>query len=206
MKLSTKLVLASQSPRRISLLRQIGFEPIVVPSNIPEVFDQGFTPVENAKHLALKKAKEVSQTFQDAIIIGADTIVILDGDLLGKPENENDARNMLRRLSDRTHTVVTGFALLDCSSGKHVMDFASTDVTFRYLPDEEINTYVAGGSPMDKAGAYGIQDDYGAVFVTRIEGCFYNVMGFPLAKFYSRFHEFQSLLKNQGGPEYVKEN
>jgi septum formation protein len=97
---------------------------------------------------------------------------------------------MLERLSGRTHLVVTGFALLERPSDRLVVDFESTKVTFRELPRKEIESYVATGSPMDKAGAYGIQDDYGAVFVSRIEGCYYNVVGLPLSKVHSRLNEF----------------
>jgi septum formation protein len=193
------LVLASASPRRISLLQQLGLAVEVRPSHVPEDFDSGMTPVENATLLALRKAREISRGVRRGIVIGADTIVTIDGELLAKPETQAEAVSMLQRLSGRTHTVVTGFALVDCPSGLSVTDAESTSVTFRVLPSEEIKEYVAGGSPMDKAGAYGIQDDYGAVFVTRIEGCFYNVVGFPLARFYMRLREFQSYLAEQEG-------
>lgn len=194
MKLNKPLVLASQSPRRLHLLRQIGWNPTVIPCDIPEVFDTRKSPAENVKSLALQKAECSGKKVEDGIVIGADTIVVLDGEMLGKPADRADAARMLGLLSGRTHTVYTGIALLDRPSGKHLTDVEATEVTFRQLPPEEIEEYVAGGSPMDKAGAYGIQDDYGAVFVTRIEGCFYNVMGLPLARLYSRMIEFQELL------------
>lgn len=197
MHLIRPIVLASKSPRRISLLRQIGFDPIVIEADVPEDFRDDETPVENALRLALKKARAIEPSVKDAIIVGADTIVVLDGQLLGKPENTQDAHRMLRMLSGRTHTVITGFALLDVPTCKWTTEFEQTRVTFRELPDDEIAEYVSGGSPMDKAGAYGIQDDYGAVFVTRIEGCFYNVVGFPLAKFYSTLKQFQAQLTNE---------
>lgn len=194
MRLLKPIVLASRSPRRVALLRQIGIQPIVAPSQVAEEFDASLSASDNAVALALRKAREVARSVADAIIIGADTIVVVDGAFIAKPEDAADAKRMLRLLSKRTHTVVTGFALVNSPSGESAADFESTDVTFRYLPDEEIEEYVAGGSPMDKAGAYGIQDDYGAVFVTRIEGCFYNVMGFPLAKFYTTLQKFQTHL------------
>lgn len=194
MRLLKPIVLASRSPRRVALLRQIGIQPIVAPSHVAEEFDASLSASDNAVALALRKAREVARSVADAIIIGADTIVVVDGAFIAKPEDAADAKRMLRLLSKRTHTVVTGFALVNSPSGESAADFESTDVTFRYLPDEEIEEYVAGGSPMDKAGAYGIQDDYGAVFVTRIEGCFYNVMGFPLAKFYTTLQKFQTHL------------
>ncbi len=188
------LILASQSPRRIALLRQIGLDPKVVPSNIEETFDPLASPVENALRLAHAKATEVGDRFSDALIIGADTIVVLDDKYLGKPVDSEDAIRMLELLSGRTHVVVTGFALLDRPSNRSVTDFEETKVTFRMIPHEEIESYVAQGSPMDKAGAYGIQDDYGAVFVSRINGCYYNVVGLPLSKLYSRLQEFSTRL------------
>lgn len=197
------LVLASKSPRRIHLLNQIGLRAQVIPSHIPEEFTPRLSPAENAKILALNKAKEVAAHFENAIVIGADTIVVLDGVLLGKPEDEADAKRMLYLLSGRTHTVITGFALVDRPSDTSVSEFESTEVTFRQLPEQEIDEYVAGGSPLDKAGAYGIQDDYGAVFVTRIEGCFYNVVGFPLSKFYLTLKKFEIQLMEQRGLSYV---
>ncbi|MFN0157696.1 MAG: Maf family protein [Bacteroidota bacterium] len=195
MELHKPLVLASASPRRISLLRQIGLSPDVVPSEIDEQFDATKSPDENAMALALAKATQVGNGMVEGIVIGADTIVIIDGRLLAKPANREEAIEMLEMLSGRTHRVCTGFALLDRPSNRTLTDAETTLVTFRQLPREEIETYVAGGSPMDKAGAYGIQDDYGAVFVTRIEGCFYNVVGFPLARFHQRLLEFQSQLQ-----------
>lgn len=197
MKLSKPLVLASSSPRRISLLKQIGLTVTVRPSHVAEVFDEKKSPAENAAALALQKALEISRTVPEGIIVGADTIVVVDGLLLAKPETAAEAIGMLELLAGRTHRVVTGFALVDRPSGRFLTDVEVTEVTFRPLPREEIEEYVAGGSPMDKAGAYGIQDDYGAVFVTRIEGCFYNVVGFPLARFYMRLLEFQSLIAEQ---------
>jgi len=206
MKLLKPLVLASSSPRRLILLRQIGMRPIVVPSDVPEEFDAGKSPVENATELAFSKAKAVSHQFDDAFVVGADTIVLLDGELLAKPVDHEDARRMLKMLSGRTHTVITGLSIIDCPSGESTSVSESTEVTFRVLPDAEIAEYVAGGSPMDKAGAYGIQDDYGAVFVTRIVGCFYNVMGFPLSRFYSSLEAFQASILNRKEERYVGKN
>lgn len=199
MKTSKPLVLASASPRRLHLLRQIGLEPLVRPSHVHEDFDPARTPAENAADLALRKAEEVGRTVPYGIVIGADTIVVVDGHLLAKPDDPAGAVAMLGKLAGRTHVVVTGFALLDRPSGRAVTDTETTTVTFRDLPRAEIEEYVAGGSPMDKAGAYGIQDDYGAVFVTRIEGCFYNVVGFPLARFYQRLREFESQIAGNEG-------
>jgi len=184
------LILASRSPRRIHLLEQIGLRPAVMPCDIPETFDPARSPEENAETLALRKALCVAPNVADGVVIGADTIVVLDGVMLGKPEDAREAERMLGALSGRTHTVVTGFALVDRPSGVRLTAAEKTRVTFRVLPRREIEEYVAGGSPLDKAGAYGIQDDYGAVFVTRIEGCFYNVVGLPLSRLYSALQSF----------------
>lgn len=189
MKLSRPLILASRSPRRIVLLRQIGFDPAVVPCDIPEDFDSLLDPSRNAQILALQKARCIAEGVKDGFIIGADTIVVIDGVMLGKPVDAADARRMLSLLSGRTHTVLTAFAIVERPSDRFVVEVESTLVTFRELPAAEIREYIDGGSPLDKAGAYGIQDDYGAVFVTRIEGCFYNVVGLPLARLYTRLRE-----------------
>jgi len=166
----------------------------VVPSSVPEEFDSALSSEENARRLAFRKALDVGMSVGDAIIIGADTIVVIKGTMLGKPSDAADAVRMLELLSGQTHTVVTAFSLLDRPSNRSVTAAETTRVTFRRLPREEIEEYVAGGSPLDKAGAYGIQDDYGAVFVTRIDGCFYNVVGFPLARFYTALRDFQAQL------------
>jgi len=189
-----ELILASRSPRRIQLLAQIGLDVRVVPCDIPEEFDPAVSPARNAASLALQKARCVASGIADGIIIGADTIVVLDGQMLGKPVDRDDAMRMLSLLSGRTHTVATGIALVDRPSDRSIDAVELTEVTFRTLPRHEIEGYVAGGSPLDKAGAYGIQDDYGAVFVTRIEGCFYNVVGLPLARLYTLLAEFRHQL------------
>jgi septum formation protein len=188
--LSHPLILASRSPRRLALLRQIGLDVVVSPCDTPEIVDQSMTPEQNAESLAVLKARCAAGTVSDGTLLGADTIVVIDGEMLGKPSDEGDAVRMLTLLSGRTHTVCTGFALLERPSGRLVSGVESTRVTFRNLPSEEISEYVRGGSPMDKAGAYGIQDDYGAVFVTRIEGCYYNVVGLPLARVYTELMRF----------------
>jgi septum formation protein len=191
MLLLKNFILASRSPRRQLLLAQIGLEPEIIPCEIDEELDSSRSPAENATSLALQKAKTVAVGISSGIVLGADTIVALDGHMLGKPIDPDDAVRMLEMLSGRTHTVATGFALIDRPSDRYVTGVEETRVTFRAIPRNEIDEYVAGGSPMDKAGAYGIQDDYGAVFVTRVEGCFYNVVGLPLSRFYSTLGEFQ---------------
>jgi len=190
MQLAHPLILASRSPRRIALLQQIGLRPSVVPCDVPEVMDSSLSPEQNAESLSVQKAQCAAKEVRDGIVLGADTIVVINGETLGKPADETDAVRMLRLLIGQTHTVHTGFALLECPSGRLVSGVESTRVTFRTLPTEEIMEYVRSGSPMDKAGSYGIQDDYGAVFVTRIEGCYYTVVGLPLARVYQALRGF----------------
>jgi septum formation protein len=186
-----KIILASRSPRRQSLLRQIGLQFDVQESNVDEALDLMVSPEEYVRALSLKKAEAVGKLVENAFVIGADTIVVLGGRFLGKPADEKDATRMLRQLSGRVHTVCTGFTILDRPSNESITEAEETRVTFRALSDDEISEYVASGSPMDKAGAYGIQDDYGAVFVEKVEGCFYNVVGFPLTKFYVALKRFE---------------
>ena len=161
---------------------------------MPEDLDTTKSPAANAKRIANDKATEVSRHYRNAIVVAADTIVVLGKRVLGKPSSTNDAVRMLRLLSGKEHVVITAFVLLDCRSGKRVSVVERTKVTFRTIGLDEIKSYVASGSPMDKAGAYGIQDDYGAVFVEKVNGCYYNVVGFPLAKFYATYTEFQRSL------------
>ncbi len=189
------LILASQSPRRRQLLRQIGLRFRVIPSHVPERIRKKESPASNAKRIALDKANEVASRVKRGIVIGADTVVVLDHHVLGKPKTAADARRMLRLLSGREHVVYTGFALVDARTGKKRSGAVSTKVRFRPLSTEEIAEYVRSGSPMDKAGAYGIQDDFGAVFVDKVNGCFYNVVGFPLSRF---FIEWKRLLSDIG--------
>jgi septum formation protein len=189
------IVLASRSPRRIHLLRQIGLSFTVQESGVDEYIPEGSVPEEAVCRLSLEKANRVAGRLHDGIVIGADTIVVFDGKILGKPSSKEEAISMLSKLGGKTHTVFTGFAMVDVESKRSYVDYEKTDVTFRRLSKEEIETYVESGSPMDKAGAYGIQDDHGAVFVEKINGCFYTVVGFPLSKFYTSWNMFLEQLK-----------
>jgi septum formation protein len=191
------LILASQSPRRKILLKQIGLKFRVIPSHVSEALSPNESPGDNAKRIAIDKASEVAARLQKGIVIGADTIVVLDHHVLGKPTSKDDAKRMLKLLSGREHSVYTGFALIDVESKKHVAGVEETKVRFRKLDEKEIVSYIDSGSPMDKAGSYGIQDDFGAVFVEKVNGCFYNVVGFPLARFYSTLQRFIAYLELQ---------
>lgn len=182
LKLPAAIVLASSSPRRQQLLRMLGIEPHVAPANIDEEAIRYSSPRQYVELLADQKAARVQQSYPAAIIVGADTTVVLDGTILNKPRNTDEAEQMLRMLSGRTHTVFTGITVRWGTF--RLTDSSATRVTFRTLNDEEIAAYVATGSPLDKAGAYGIQDDCGAVFIQRIEGCYYTVVGLPIELLY----------------------
>jgi septum formation protein len=191
LKLKKTLILASQSPRRKRLLKQLGFEFITIPANLEEDGVGNVSPAKLSAKLAMDKALEVRKKVKkSAIIIGADTIVFLENRILTKPKNKHEAIKILKTLSGKTHTVYTGIALIDTDTGKKASKVQKTEVTFRKLDEEEIRCYVATGSPLDKAGAYGIQDDFGAVFVSHINGCYYNIVGLPLELLYSTLKQF----------------
>ena len=190
------LVLASASPRRAALLRRMGFDFSVVTTEVDETFDPEADPAATAMRLSALKAEAALSGLSGGLVVGADTVVVLDGEMLGKPESRTDAGRMLSRLSGRTHEVYTGFTLIETGTGRRVSGVERTSVTFRRLEAWEIDDYVSTGMPMDKAGAYGIQDRSG-LFVDRIEGCFYNVVGFPLTRFFEG-------LKKLIGPETVR--
>jgi len=170
-----KLVLASASPRRRQLLELLGLIPEVIPSDIDETWRNGEAPGAHAERLAREKA--AVRAGPGSVVIGADTIVVIDGAILGKPADAAEARAMLRRLSGREHEVFTAVAV--AHGGRMASDVARTIVRFRALDDGTIADYVATGEPMDKAGAYGIQG-FGAVLVERIDGDYFTVMGLGL--------------------------
>ncbi|HHC08057.1 MAG TPA: septum formation inhibitor Maf [Actinobacteria bacterium] len=171
------LVLASGSPRRVELLRRAGFSPVVRPPAVDETPRPGESPVDLVARLAAAKATAVSAS-DEAIVVGADTTVVLDGSILGKPADEEEARRMLRRLQGRTHLVLTGWAVV--RRGRVVADgVAESRVTMRPVSEDEIVRYVAAGEPMDKAGGYALQGE-GGRFVTEVEGSTSNVIGLPL--------------------------
>jgi septum formation protein len=184
------IILASQSPRRSQLLKQIGIKFSVQPSGINEEIDMDSSFVENVKRLSLHKAEDIASKNKSGIIIGSDTIVVINQSVLGKPVSRENAIEMLKTLSGKTHIVYTGFALVDAQTKKTYIDYDETEVTFRNLQEDEVVSYVATGSPMDKAGAYGIQDDFGAVFIKKINGDYYTVVGLPISKFYTALQNF----------------
>lgn len=176
--------LASKSPRRKKLLKQIGVQFKSFSVDLHEEIYDGEHPIQTVKRLALHKFEHAALCVKDGIVITADTIVVLDKKIIGKPKNKKDAFNMLSFLSNRKHAVYTGFVVGNLSNNKMIIDYEKTYVTFNKLTSKEIKEYIESGSPMDKAGAYGIQDDFGAVFIKEINGCYYNVVGLPLSKVY----------------------
>ena len=180
------IILASGSPRRKQLLEQIDLEFEVVPSQIYEDFSLNLSPTDFVEHYAQEKAKDVANSYPDKWVIGADTIVVFESHILGKPKNEKDSFQMLKRLSGNTHQVITGVSIQNIKQDISDSFHERTNVTFNTLSDNIINYYIKTYKPFDKAGSYGIQDWF-SVCVNRIDGCFYNVMGFPLSRFYSHF-------------------
>lgn len=181
---SIPIYLASKSPRRRKLLKQINLKFKSFSVDVDEIIFAGEQPHKTVLRLSKEKLEAAKLFVKKGVIITADTIVVLDHHVLGKPKNKKDAFRTLKILSGRTHTVYTGYALYNSINNKTISEYEKTEVTFRDLTDVEILEYIDGGSPMDKAGAYGIQDDFGAVFIKKINGCYYNVVGLPLAKFY----------------------
>lgn len=183
-----RIILASASPRRKELLRQINLDFEVHPAGIEEPLDEALAPAEQAEQLARAKAEHVAGTHGSALIIGADTLVVHGGRVLGKPETPDQAHTMLRQLGGEGHEVISGVCLLKTGDYAQIITSTvfheTTHVLFGELDEQDIERYIDTGSPMDKAGAYGIQDDWGALFVRRINGDFYNVVGFPLYRFY----------------------
>jgi len=179
-----RLLLASASPRRRELLRNAGFEFEVQPSRIVEEIQRGERPEDFARRAAREKAMQIAASSpRGSFVLGADTVVVIDGETLGKPSNREDATRMLRLLSGRTHQVHTGICLVRAPTEIEALEHETTLVTFRELDEEEIRGYVESGEPLDKAGAYAIQG-LASKFVTRISGCYSNVVGLPMARLY----------------------
>lgn len=183
-----RIILASESPRRRELLALMGLDFTVVTSNVEETAPEGASAEETVRALALQKAQAVAALHPDDCVIGADTVVELGGDILGKPHTPENAKRYLLRMQGRRHIVYTGVAVI--TGGKADVRCCHTDVTFCPMSEAEIDWYVSTGEPLDKAGAYGVQGP-GGVFVERVEGNYFNVMGMPLPLLYQ-------MLKNAG--------
>lgn len=179
----SKFVLASSSPRRAEILKGLGIDFEIMPSDVEEKFT-GNEPGKIVSELALIKCKDVaSKLGEDKVIIAADTIVYKDGEILGKPVSKSDAYDMLTKLSGSSHKVLTGICIINNGTNKIYHDYEETTVYFKYLSEDEILNYINTGEPTDKAGSYGIQG-LGGLFVEKIHGCYFNVVGLPIHKLY----------------------
>ncbi|MFC0183975.1 septum formation protein [Pseudarcicella hirudinis] len=188
LKLKYPLILASGSPRRQQLLKDAGFEFSVKVIPTDEIFPSDMPPVEVPAYLALQKAMAFSQALTDEIILTADTIVVVDDEILNKPKDATEARLMLRKLSGRQHQVITGGCIMTKNETDAFTDI--TEVFFNELTEKEIEYYIEVCRPFDKAGAYGVQDFIGMVGIPRIEGSYFTVMGLPVHKVYEGLKKF----------------
>ena len=183
-----QIILASESPRRQALLHQIGMDFTVIISGIDEDISIDLPPNQLAEHFAREKAHAVALNYPNQLVIGADTIVVFDGQIFGKPKDHEESFNMLSTLSGNTHQVITGVTLKLLDKNIDETFHEATNVTFNTLSDRDIDYYIDTYNPSDKAGSYGIQDWF-AVFVKHIDGCFYNVMGLPLSNFWEHINK-----------------
>lgn len=197
------IILASSSPRRRELLKQAGFDFTVESADIDEDSQSGEAPAKYVQRLAVEKAQAVwdrhkaeDDSADPIIVLGADTTVVLDGEILGKPANQAEARHMLEKLAGRTHQVMTGVAAI--TRNTVVSDVEITQVFFDLINEDELAHYLATGEPLDKAGAYGIQG-YAARWIPRVEGCYFNVMGLPISR------TIALLAKAQEGPSEARQ-
>jgi septum formation protein len=174
-----KLILASSSPRRKQLLEQIGLEFKIDASNIDEIVDPLLQPVEQVELFSKQKAEAIASKYTDALILAADSMVAINGEVLGKPKDKDDAKRMLKKLSGTQHSIVTGFTLIDTQTKQSITRSVETKVWFKKLSEEEIEAYITKAQPFDKAGSYGIQD-LAAIFVEKIEGDYFGSVGLPL--------------------------
>ncbi|ANS75504.1 septum formation protein Maf [Paenibacillus yonginensis] len=193
MKPSKSIILASTSPRRQELITVLGIPFSVIPSYADETLEPHWSPEQAVCELASRKARQVYDSLNDrpqAVIVGSDTVVVRDGEILGKPEDKAHAVQMITSLQGRQHEVYTGVACLDAESGRLVVRSRMTRVTMKPLSESQVQAYVSSGEGLDKAGAYGIQG-LGAVLVTGIEGDYFNVVGLPLSLLADMLAEFE---------------
>lgn len=183
-----ELILASQSPRRAELLKYLDIPFSIVPSCADETINPNEPVIEEIKQLAYKKAVDVFNRNKEALVVGSDTVVVIDNEILGKPKNQEEAFSMLKKLSNRTHQVITGVCLI--SKEKTDLFASVSDVTFHELSDEEIIHYIETEQPFDKAGAYAIQGKAG-LFIDRIDGDYYSIMGLPISLIYQHLKSFE---------------
>lgn len=184
-----KIILASSSPRRKKLLEQLGLQFEIKTSNFEERKEPNLDPYVLVKKQSRGKAKDVASQYQNALIIAADTMVYCNGKCIGKPITEKNARSALKLLSGKKHSVITGFTIIDTLTNKTITKSVETIIFFKKLTLKEINDYIKTGEPLDKAGAYGIQEK-GAIFVEKIKGDYFNVVGLPIFTLVSELKKF----------------
>ncbi|MHC1747561.1 MAG: nucleoside triphosphate pyrophosphatase [Cellulosilyticaceae bacterium] len=183
-----KIILASASPRRKELMQLLNIPFEIKTKNIEEIIDETKLPQEIVEDLAYQKAYAIAKENPNSLVIGCDTIVAVDTKILGKPKDENDAFHILKGLQDRSHKVYTGITMMCLAQNLCYQFHDSTEVTMKAISEEEIKRYIATGEPMDKAGAYGIQG-YASVFISKITGDYFNVVGLPVQKLYDALKE-----------------
>ena len=196
--LKAKIILASQSPRRRYLLERAGLRFTVIPSEFDEATISASTPDDYVRSLAQEKARDIGRKHPDAWVIGADTVVVVDGRILGKPGSTPEARDMLRRLSGRTHQVLTGYCIGRMSEARWFADTVRTEVLFKTLSEDEIEWYIQTGEPFDKAGAYAIQG-IGSFMIESIQGSFTNVVGLPLCELVQMLSRLGAITISESG-------
>ena len=189
-----KIILASQSPRRAEIMRMIGVKFKVESSNIYEEVNQKIEQNEIAINISKAKAEKISHKYPNNIIIGADTIVVFNKEIFGKPKNINESKKMLKALSGNSHKVITGVTIMNKKLGILKTFSEMTEVFVREIPTKKIEYYLRNFNTLDKAGGYGIQEWF-SVWIEKINGCYYNVMGLPVSKFYKHLVEIEKLMK-----------
>lgn len=175
------IILASASPRRKEILENTKLKFDIIKSDIDEIILEKESPIQAVMRLAFEKSMDIASKNEDDLIIAADTVVVLDENILGKPKDKEEAYNMIRSLSGRTHEVITGISLVNLGLSKKIIDYVVSTVKFKELSDEDIKDYIHTNESLDKAGAYGIQG-YGAMLVEKIEGDYFNIVGLPISK------------------------
>ena len=185
-----KIVLASKSPRRKELLKTLGIDFVIDPSDIEEIIDLSISLKQIPVEISKQKAKTVIKRHKNAIIIAADTVVILEKEIIGKPKSKKEAKQILKKLSGKAHLVVTGFTIIDTETNKQISKSATTRVSIKKLSEKEIDDYIKTGEPFDAAGAYRVQGEKGKLLIEKIEGDITNVIGLPINMLYNNLLEF----------------
>ena len=175
------IILASASPRRKEILENTNIKFDIISSSIEELVLDGESPCQMVMRLAFEKGIDIASKYKSNLVISADTIVVLDDNVLGKPKDEEEARQMISNLSGRTHQVITGISLINLENNKKIIDYVVSNVKFKKLSKDDINDYIKTKESLDKAGAYGIQS-YGALLVEEIQGDYFNIVGLPISK------------------------